>query len=47
MELENLNHLFHECKTGTINEYKEKELTMPTIVLKEISNWIFKIFQTN
>jgi pimeloyl-ACP methyl ester carboxylesterase len=41
--LENLNHLFQECKTGNINEYKEIEQTMSPIALKEISNWIFEI----
>ena len=47
VELENLNHLFQECETGNINEYKEIEQTMSPIALKEISNWIFEIIQVN
>lgn len=46
-ELENLNHLFQECKTCDMNEYKEIEQTMSPIVLKEISNWIFEIIRVN
>lgn len=42
MELENLNHLFQECKTGNMNEYKEIEQTMSPVALNEISNWIFE-----
>ncbi len=42
IELENLNHLFQECATGDINEYKDIEQTMSPIALKEISNWILK-----
>ncbi|SDX73153.1 alpha/beta hydrolase family protein [Flavobacterium degerlachei] len=45
MELENMNHLFQECKTGNINEYKEIEQTMSPIALKEISNWILEIIR--
>ncbi len=47
VELENLNHLFQECKTGNMNEYKEIEQTMSPTALKEISNWIFEIIQAN
>ena len=47
VELENLNHLFQECSTGDINEYKDLEQTMSPIALKEISDWIIKIMQTN
>ncbi|MBG7631552.1 MAG: alpha/beta fold hydrolase, partial [Bacteroidetes bacterium] len=47
VELENLNHLFQECATGDINEYKDIEQTISPIALKEISNWIFEIIQTN
>lgn len=46
IEFENLNHLFQECKTGNINEYKEIEQTIAPIVLKEISNWILEIIRT-
>jgi len=42
VRLENLNHLFQECKTGKISEYKNIEQTIAPIVLKEISNWILK-----
>lgn len=43
VELENLNHLFQECVTGDINEYKELEQTISPVALKEISDWIFEI----
>ena len=45
--LENLNHLFQECTTGDINEYKEIEQTMSPMALEEISNWIFEIVRVN
>lgn len=45
MELENLNHLFQDCKTGNMNEYKEIEQTMSPIALKEISNWILEVIR--
>ncbi len=45
VELEKLNHLFQECETGEINEYKTIEQTMSPLALKEISNWIFEIIQ--
>lgn len=47
MELENMNHLFQECKTGNINEYKDIEQTMSPVALEEISNWILEITQEN
>ncbi len=47
VELENMNHLFQECKTGEINEYKKIEQTISPIALKEISNWILYTTQTN
>ena len=43
VELENLNHLFQECTTGDINEYKDIEQTMSPIALQEISNWILNV----
>ncbi|QIA09281.1 alpha/beta hydrolase [Draconibacterium halophilum] len=43
VELESLNHLFQECTTGNIDEYKEIEQTMSPIALKEISDWILEI----
>jgi hypothetical protein len=39
-ELKNLNHLFQECKTGSISEYGQIEQTIAPIALKEILNWI-------
>jgi pimeloyl-ACP methyl ester carboxylesterase len=45
VELENLNHLFQQCKTGNIDEYKEIEQTMSPIALNEISDWILEIVQ--
>ena len=47
VELENLNHLFQECTTGKMNEYKEIEQTISPIALKEISNWILEVIQAN
>jgi pimeloyl-ACP methyl ester carboxylesterase len=47
VELENLNHLFQECTTGDMNEYKDIEQTMSPIALKEISNWILETIQVN
>jgi len=43
VELENLNHLFQECTTGKMNEYKEIEQTMSPMVLEIISNWIVSV----
>ncbi len=43
VELENLNHLFQECTTGDINEYKDIEQTISPIALKEMSNWILSV----
>lgn len=39
-ELQNLNHLFQECKTGLPNEYATTEQTFSPIALTEISSWI-------
>ncbi len=41
-ELENLNHLFQECKTGAISEYRTIEQTISPLALEVISNWILK-----
>jgi len=41
-ELENLNHLFQECETGAISEYRTIEQTISPIALNEILNWILK-----
>jgi alpha/beta superfamily hydrolase len=40
IELENLNHLFQECKTGAGNEYAQIEQTISPIVLELITEWI-------
>ena len=42
IELENLNHFFQECETGTMDEYRKIEQTFSPTALKEISNWILK-----
>jgi hypothetical protein len=44
MELEGLNHLFQECKTGSPKEYAKIEQTMSVGVITEMLNWITKIF---
>jgi pimeloyl-ACP methyl ester carboxylesterase len=40
IELPNLNHLFQECKTGSLEEYSEIEETFSPIALKEILKWL-------
>jgi pimeloyl-ACP methyl ester carboxylesterase len=40
IEMENLNHLFQECKTGKMDEYELIEQTFSPKALKVISNWI-------
>ena len=40
IELEGLNHLFQECKTGKITEYTEIEETFSPKALELISNWV-------
>lgn len=42
-EIEGLNHLFQEAKTGDISEYGNIEQTFSPEALKEISDWIIKI----
>lgn len=39
-QLENLNHLFQESKTGLPNKYATIEQTFSTKVLKIITEWI-------
>ena len=39
-ELQNLNHLFQECKTGSPQEYATIEQTFSPTALTEILNWI-------
>ena len=43
-ELEGLNHLFQECKTGSPKEYAKIEQTMSVGMITEMLNWITKIF---
>ena len=38
--LPNLNHMFQECETGSMNEYSKIEQTIAPYVLQEISDWI-------
>ncbi len=47
IELENLNHLFQECETGKMDEYRKIEQTFSPTALKEISNWIIEIGRIN
>lgn len=41
-KLMNLNHLFQECTTGSIQEYAEIEQTIAPAALNEITTWITK-----
>lgn len=41
-ELEGLNHLFQECKTGMVSEYSQIEQTISPVALEEIYSWIMK-----
>ena len=38
----NLNHLFQEAVTGSIQEYETIEQTISPVVLKDITDWITK-----
>ena len=40
IELENLNHMFQTCSTGSINEYAQIEETFSPKAMKLIVNWI-------
>ncbi|WP_412985835.1 alpha/beta hydrolase family protein [Pontimicrobium sp. IMCC45349] len=42
LELENLNHFFQECKTGTMDEYSTIEQTIAPIALNEITSWLLE-----
>ncbi|MDQ5929803.1 MAG: uncharacterized protein QG594_1584 [Bacteroidota bacterium] len=42
LELPNLNHLFQEAKTGSVQEYKDLEQTISPKVLDTMSTWILK-----
>ncbi|WP_394749714.1 alpha/beta hydrolase family protein [Spongiimicrobium salis] len=39
-EIPNLNHLFQECETGKMAEYRTIEQTMAPVVLEKVSSWI-------
>lgn len=39
-EMPNLNHLFQECKTGSLSEYASIEQTFSPLALSEITNWV-------
>jgi fermentation-respiration switch protein FrsA (DUF1100 family) len=40
VELQGLNHLFQECKTGSPSEYATIEQTFSPVALNEILTWI-------
>lgn len=40
IEFPNLNHLFQECKTGSLDEYATIEQTFSPVVMVEIVKWI-------
>jgi pimeloyl-ACP methyl ester carboxylesterase len=42
VELENLNHLFQECETGKMDEYRKIEQTFSPIALNEIKKWVIE-----
>ncbi len=42
-ELDDLNHLFQHCKTGSIVEYQQIEETISPKVLKMVAEWVVKI----
>jgi hypothetical protein len=41
-EFPNLNHLFQECKTGSLAEYAEIEQTFSPVAMEYISAWIIQ-----
>lgn len=45
LALDNLNHLFQNCKTGLVAEYGEIEETISPNVLDTISAWIIDIYK--
>ncbi len=42
LELDNLNHLFQECKTGALNEYAEIEQTISPSALNAMTLWLLE-----
>lgn len=43
LEIPNLNHLFQEAKTGTVEEYGQLEQTIAPQVLDKMSSWILTL----
>lgn len=43
VELPNLNHLFQEAKTGSVEEYGQIEQTIAPQVLDKMSSWLLKL----
>ena len=43
--VEGVNHLFQNCETGSVNEYKEIEETFSPAVLEKIVSWLNEIKQ--
>ena len=43
IELEDLNHLFQQAKTGSLSEYAEIEQTIDPKVLDLMTSWILKL----
>jgi hypothetical protein len=43
VEFPNLNHLFQEAKTGSVEEYGQLEQTIAPQVLDKMSSWILKL----
>jgi pimeloyl-ACP methyl ester carboxylesterase len=41
-EMQNLNHMFQECKTGSMQEYPLIEQTISPALLEDVSQWINK-----
>jgi pimeloyl-ACP methyl ester carboxylesterase len=46
-ELPGLNHMFQECKTGEMAEYRDIEQTFSPLALKEISDWVLSHTRSN
>jgi len=47
MELEGLNHMFQESKTGSMQEYAYIEQTFSPLALNEITSWIHNMIDTH
>ena len=42
IEMEKLNHLFQECKTGMLSEYSQIEQTIAPNLLETVTKWIIE-----